>query len=215
MALFKPTGETFMRCLHLALLLTVGLGGCSSHRATISAAVDPVRTPLKTDRISLVPHEAPSIQERQLELPLREGLCRAGFNIVGPDQNPRWALHFGLNRRVENTGATTRINPFTLLPTAVTHVDQVGITTLSLTASPAAPPPTGPWLTIWEGSTEVTDKVFDVYQPIVIKTLLDQFGKNFKSPVKLSKSELYEAQDAPACLSSNKSPIAASASRWR
>lgn len=193
--LLGSKGKVLMKCAIKIILamLTVFLTACSHHSVYVSAAVDPAYSPSKTDPIFLTLSNDPTIKERQLVMVLKEELCRNGFNVVASVDSSKWTLGLSYERETYQFGSTSSaiVIPGNIprvlgssKPNIVTD-SRIYLYLFKSDSYKASHP-----VSVWEGIVSSNDSVFQAYRPVIFKNVLDVFGQNLESQVRLSKAYL-------------------------
>jgi len=155
----------------------------------------------KSDPVHVVLPSRPTIRERQLVGTFRDELCRGGWTLVETPAQARWILGFSMDNdeRVFGTETSGFIVSGAFFSTSrpTTHTTS----TARVFAIPASEFQSKEALTVWEGAISAERSVFQVYQPIIFKGLVDQIGKNHDAPMHPQKPYLRSVRrgEAGAC----------------
>lgn len=182
----------------VAAALALLLAGCSHHDAFISSGVDENVVISKTDPVHVVIPARPTIRERQLVGTFREELCRGGWTLVDTPAQARWVFGFSMDNDERVFGSETSgfmvSGAFFATSRPTTHTTS----TARIFAIPASEFQSKEALTVWEGSVSAERTVFQVYQPIIFKGLVDQIGKNYDAPMHPQKPYLRSVRNGKA-----------------
>ncbi|MDE3065995.1 MAG: hypothetical protein KGJ60_00445 [Verrucomicrobiota bacterium] len=199
--------------LLLLLPLAVSLlsAGCASNRPLVSAWRDPHFSPTPADTIALTSRPLPGPGDAELQHALVAELQHAGFRLAPPDQ-----ADYTLAFAVEDEGGeiivpASRIVPQSVPPTRILAVPGAAFEVPGSSAEgpqqlPAPPAATdyvdkgirlflyanpkthpGGLQTAWEGCIDAGHKISTEREPVLLRTLLAYFGRDYTGRVSLAK----------------------------
>lgn len=180
------------------LLALAALSGCKSYPVELHAVVDPARPPLKSETVALAPPANASVQERHLGFSLRDQLCRQGFQLV--ERGPaKWLIHYGLNRQTQAVGVSTRASAGWWGPNFMTAPVYSKTAMLTLAVTPADPSQADSDSAYWEATAITTDKVWELYEPLVVKAALLHYGQDFNANERAKAADMDDLRNGPGC----------------
>jgi len=187
--------------------------GCASHKAYVLARRDPQYSPNPTNRIALVNHLKPRPEEQMLCIALTAELKQQGFHLV-PQEEADYTLTYWIedNWRPRKTpvqtydpfgydprfgggsmptpqffpgGATIYPIPLNTPPrTEIMIDDPVSVQGIRLQLYSRASAQGGRPYTAWEGYIDAGFKVRPEREPVLLRTLLTYFGKDYAGRAK-------------------------------
>lgn len=172
-------------------VLAVTVTGCKKHTAWIATAVDPTFVLSKSEPVYVSTPEDSSVRERQLAVTLKNELCRNGFTLTPTIDEAKYVLGLGFEKQSYQAGFTTQA---TFAGTR-SRFDIVNNSSASVYLFNASDYIKNKRFILWEGNVSARKRVFQVYEPIIFKNVLDHYGANFDRNTKLDKSYLRKVAD--------------------
>lgn len=170
------------------------LAACSRHSTYIESAADPALRVSKSDPVFVVLPPKPTITERRLAPVLRSELCKNGFRVAPSQDSAKWVMGL-VQDRLQFVGAasfTTVATPSASIAHTTATPSVVTNETIYLQLFDAREFGLPDTLAMWEASSTASNRVFQIYDKVMIKNALDHYGETFAGNTKLSKSYHYE-----------------------
>jgi hypothetical protein len=177
----------------IAYVAIILLCGCKSN-ASLLTRLDPAYAPTRADPVFVTVGVHSTIQDRQMLPLIKRELQAEGFNLTDFNSS-KWVVVVGRDDRTIITGTTSDSVGIGIANSSIigipgvsrttTHeeTEKVGEIVLSLVTKESTV--RGDPIEVWQGKITTDPENIKETPRTVIRTLIDQYGKNFEEDIRL------------------------------
>ena len=168
------------------------LGGCKTD-ASLLTRQDPAYAPTKADPVFVTVGVHSTIQDRQMLALIKQEFQAEGFNLTDFD-NSKWVVVVGKDDKTIVTGITSKsvgianaaFGGIVGVSTTKTHEETEKVLEIVLSLVNKESAVRGDPLEIWQGKITTYPEAITEQPKMVIRALIDQYGKNCEKDLRLS-----------------------------